>query len=173
MKTNEMIWKTLTTKVGKEPKFRSILVDMGIEIYDSECSEQGFWAVRDTATGRNLVISKDYDGKRTLYGNDGCWDVETKNVRLVDYIGYLRCQREYKNYYDLHPEYNSEYRKLRHRISTEKDSASLWSWELKKIDKKIADLMEERERYAGYYKKSCDGLREVRQRVEELRRQNV
>ena len=168
MTTNEMILKTLTTKMEKEPKYRSVLADMGIEIYDSECSEQGFWAVRDVNTGRNLVISKDYDGKRRLYGNDGCWGVDTKNVRLVDYIGYLRCPSKYKTYYDIHP-VRSEYNVLRDSISTQKRYVFMWERELRKIYKKIGDLMEERDRYGEYLHEAWDGLDRARERVEELR----
>lgn len=168
MTTNEMIWKTLTTKMEKEPKYRSVLADMGIEIYDSECSEQGFWAVRDIATGRNLVVSRGDDGKRRLYGNDGCWDVDTKNVRLVDYIGYLRCPRKYKTWHDIYPE-RSEYSVLRDLISTKKDSISRWEWELRKIHKKIGDLMEVRDRYEEYWNEACDSLDKARERVDELR----
>ena len=168
MTTNEMIWKTLTTKTEKEPKYKSVLADMGIEIYDSESSEQGFWAVRDVNTGRNLVISKDYDGKRRLYGNDGCWDVKTKSVKLVDYIGYLRCPRKYKTYYDIHP-VRSEYNVLRDSISTQKRYVSMWECELRKIHKKIGDLMEERNRYEEYRNEAYDSLDKARERAEELR----
>ena len=168
MTTNEMIWKTLTTKMEREPKYRSVLTDMGIEIYDSECSEQGFWAVRDIATGRNLVISKDYDGKRRLYGNDGCWGVDTKNVRLVDYIGYLRCPRKYKSYYDIYP-VRSEYSTLRDLISTQKRSVSMWEWEIRKVHKKICELTEERDRYEGYWNEACEELGKARERVDELK----
>ena len=46
MNTNEMIYKTLRTKMDKEPKYRDVLADLGIEVFDSNCSTQGFWSVK-------------------------------------------------------------------------------------------------------------------------------
>ena len=113
-------------------------------------------------------MEKDYDGKRRLYGNDGCWDVKTKSVKLVDYIGYLRCPRKYKTYYDIHP-VRSEYNVLRDSISTQKRYVSMWERELRKIHKKIGDLMEERNRYEEYRNEAYDSLDKARERAEELR----
>ena len=45
----------------------------------------------------------------------------------------------------------------------------MWECELRKIHKKIGDLMEERNRYEEYRNEAYDSLDKARERAEELR----
>ena len=95
MTTNEMILKTIKTKLTKTPIYKSILEDLGYEVFDSEESHYGYWAVKNTETGRMILISQGYDGKRRLY--DNCSDIETSDLKKVDYVNLLKTNRPSAN----------------------------------------------------------------------------
>lgn len=92
MTTNEMIYKTITTKLTKEPKYKSILEDMGYKVYNSDMSACGCWTVENPENGRCILFSKGYDSRRRLYG--GYKPVETKDFKKVNFVGYLK-KRKY------------------------------------------------------------------------------
>lgn len=112
MTTNEMIYKTLTTKLTKEPIYKSILEDLGYVVFDSDCSAYSNWAIKNEKTSREIVISKDYDNKRGLF--DPYNRIETKDIRKVDYVGFLNKKRAVFPYPN-----NSEYHEIRTTIQSE------------------------------------------------------
>lgn len=67
MTINEMIYKTLTTKMTKEPKYRKELEALGLEIVANNWSDcYNYWLVRNPVTRRELVINKDYGNKKNI-----------------------------------------------------------------------------------------------------------
>lgn len=175
MTTNEMIYRTLRTKMNKEPKYREVLADMGIEAYDSDSSTQGFWSVKCVATGRMLVISKGYDGRRHLYGGDnGYQHTNARDLKKFDYMGFLKCDRRKEaSPYFTDSSIPTEYRALRCTIRECKSGIRWAERDLAEVDKKIADLMEQKEHYKQRLADAINKLSDARERVEELRRRNV
>lgn len=172
MTTNEMIRRTLKTKTTKEPKYRDVLADMGIEVYDSGNSEQGFWAVRDTATGKNLVISKGYDNRVHIYGDNGFRQVKVKDLSLFDYMGYLKCKRDRKGgtpYFNV-GYVNTEYKGLRCAISDGKRDIRWAERDIKEVDKKIESLMKEKEWHEERLARATNSINVARKRIDELKK---
>lgn len=168
MTTNEMILKTLTTKVTKEPKYKSILEDMGFTIYDSGCSHYNYWAIKCEATGQTLVISRDRGNRRGLFDpyNLIKYDNKENDISKIDFVGYLRTTRYMS---DRTPK-ESEYKKLRKEIKYCKG----WNYEYhkkeldetyKEIDKLYQKLKYHNERIKEYE----DKLTKARKRVKELK----
>ena len=171
MTTNEMIYRTLRTKMDKVPRFKEVLTDLGIEIYDSDSSTQGFWSVRYIPTGRMLVISKGYDNRVHLYGGDsGYRHTHAKDLKKFDYMGFLKCNRSKEaSPYFTDSSMPTEYRDLRCTIRECKSGIRWAERDLAEVDKKIADLMEQREHYKKRLADATNRLSEARWRVEELR----
>ena len=172
MTTNEMIFRTLKTKMNKTPKYAEVLADLGIEVYDSDSSTQGFWSVRYIPTGRMLVISKGYDNKTHLYGGDcGYRGTNAKDLKKFDYMGFLRCNRNKEaSPYFADSFIPTEYKAIRCTIHDCKSAIRCAERDLAEVDKKIADLMYQREYYKKKLTDATDRLSEARRRVEELRR---
>lgn len=74
---NEMIYKTITTKTSKEPKYKDVLKAMGYTVYNSSWSEYDYWAVKNETTDRMIVFSKGYDKKKRLMMNGESLKIET------------------------------------------------------------------------------------------------
>ena len=171
MTTNEMIYSTLRTKMGKVPKYKDILADLGIEVYDSNSSTQGFWSVRYIDTGRMLVISKGYDKRVHLYGGDnGYQHTDAKDLKKFDYIGFLKCNRHKEGTPYFRAGYiDSEYRKLRSDIYEGKRDICWAEREIENLDKKIESLMKEREWQKNRLAKATNRVNMARERVDKLR----
>lgn len=168
MTTNEIIYKTLRTKVNKEPKYMDVLADIGIEIYDSNASSQGFWSVRYIPTGKMLVISKGYDKKNHLYTGRGFCKTNAKDLSKFDYIGFLRCDRN--KYHKPDPCINTEYKELRRTIYECKRDYAWAKRDLDGIDKQIASLMKEKEWHEKRVADATNGLETAMKRIAELKR---
>lgn len=166
MTTNEMIYKTLTTKTTKEPKYKSVLEDMGFTIYDSGLSDYGYWAVKFEATGRVLVISKDRSNKRGLFNPYSLIKHCGKNndILKVDFVGYLR-----KRKYDRTKK-QSVYSELRWKIERYKYWAEYEAKRVTEAQKEVDKALKYLDYCKNEYRKNTDGLRECRARVDELRK---
>ena len=172
MTTNEMIFRTLKTKMNKTPKYVEVLADLGIEVYDSDSSTQGFWSVRYTPTGKMLVISKGYDNKTYLYGGEsGYQKTNAKDLKKFDYMGFLKCDRhkEASPYFADKSYVKTEYKELRSAIYHSKRDMRWAKRELEEIDKKIADLMVRKEWQEKRLAEATDTLKVTRERICELR----
>ena len=168
MTTNEMIFKTLTTKVTKEPKYKSILKDMGFTIYDSDCSHYNYWTIKCEATGQILVISRDRGNKRGLFDLYSLikHDDKENDISKIDFIGYLRTTRRMA---DRIPK-ESEYKELRREIEYCKGWNYKWHKErIEKIEKEIENLNHDLERNKEEIRKLDDKLAKARERVKELK----
>ena len=168
MTINEMIYKTLTTKTTKEPKYSSALKDMGLQIFESGYSHYNYWAVKDKMTGRVLVISRDRGNRRGLF--DPCCLIKHENkknsISNIDFIGYLKTTR---HMIKRTPE-ESEYSKLRKEIRNCKG----WEYkyhedEIEKIQMKIDELNRSLEYHNKQIKDFNNRLAKVRERVKELK----
>ena len=168
MTTNEMILKTLTTKVTKEPKYKSILEDMGFTIYDSDCSHYNYWTIKCEATGQILVISRDRGNKRGLFDPYSLikHDNKENDISKIDFVGYLRTTRRMA---DRIPK-ESEYKKLRKEIEYCKG----WNYEwhkkrIEEIGKEIEALNRNLEYNKEEIRKLDNKLAKVRERIKELK----
>lgn len=168
MTTNEMILKTLTTKVTKEPKYKSILEDMGFTIYDSDCSHYNYWTIKCEATGRILVISRDIENKRGLFDPYNLIKHGNKenDISKIDFVRYLRTTRRMS---DRTPK-ESEYAKLRKEIKYYKGWNYKWYKErIEKIKKEIEKLNNSLEYNKEEIRKLDNKLAKARERVKELK----
>ena len=92
MTTNEMIYKTINTKLTKEPKFKSVLEDMGYEVFNSDWSDYGNWTVKNPKTGRLVALSRSSrGGKRGIY--NGWYCIKEGDISKVNLVGYLGKKR--------------------------------------------------------------------------------
>lgn len=169
MTTNEMIYKTITTKLTKEPKFKSILEDMGYVVYESEWSEYGNWTVKNPKNGRMVALSRSYDRKRGLY--DG-WkyikdstDGDIRKVNLVGYLGKEKISRQ---------RVNAEYKNLRAKIKeckkNIKEQEDYLEFYRDGLDKWLKYYEEKFEACQSQIDKDNARLAEARARVDELRK---
>ena len=68
MTVNEMIYKTLTTKITKEPKYREVLEALGYELdKDHDWSYYDYWGIKMAEDNRVLVISQNRNKERALF----------------------------------------------------------------------------------------------------------
>ena len=166
MTTNEMIYKTINTKLTKEPVYKSVLEDLGYEVYDSDWSAYNNWTVKNKATGRTVVISKNCDNKKGLF--DGGGAIRYTDIKKVNYTAYLSKNKKAKGMpYFIQP--ISEYRRLRDIID---DSKSYIRWRKRDIlfiKKKIEKLNEELDRHNEQISKYQKKLDDARKRVMELK----
>lgn len=172
MTTNEMIFRTLKTKMNKTPKYAEVLADLGIEVYDSDSSTQGFWSVRYIPTGRMLVISKGYDNKTHLYGGkSGYQETNAKDLKKFDYMGFLKCDRhkEASPYFADRLHVNTEHKELRSTIYYNKREISRAKSNISEVDKKIADLMKQKKWQEKRLADATNKLNVARERVSELK----
>jgi len=167
MNTNEMIYKTLRTKMDKEPRYRDVLADLGIEVFDSDCSTQGFWSVKYIPTGNMLVISKGYDNRVHLYGGEnGYQNQNAKDLKRFDYIGFLKRHKKRQVLTD------TKYETLRNSIRLCKRDIKWAERDIADVSKRIADLMEQKEHYDERLADATNRLNAARERVAELRKGN-
>ena len=92
MTVNEMIYKTLTTKITKEPRYKDALEKLGYELVkDHGWSEYDYWGVKMAEDNRILLISKGRDNKRHLYKTAS--HVQTKDITKVDFEKLIKTDR--------------------------------------------------------------------------------
>ena len=166
MTTNEMIYKTINTKLTKEPMYKSVLEDLGYEVYDSDWSAYNNWTVKNKATGRTVVISKNCDNKKGLF--DGGSAIEYTDIKKVNYTAYLGKNKKANGMpYFMQP--ISKYRELRDII---KGSKTCIRWDKRhifSIKKEIEKLNEQLDRYNEQISKYQKKLDDARKRVIELK----
>ena len=166
MTTNEMIYKTINTKLTKEPVYKSVLEDLGYEVYDSTWSAYNNWTVKNKATGRAILLSKGYNNKKGLY--DIASPVKCTDIKKVNYVGYLNKNKEKENrgYFEVN---HSEYYKLRNIIKKSKRSIKHYNEELDCVRKKIEKLNRDIEWYNNEIACDQELLNKTRKRVVELK----
>jgi len=148
MTTNEMIYKTISTKLTKTPKYKDVLEDMGFRVYDSGDSVCGCWTVGLPETNRIVLFSKGYDNKKRLYGGYDDSPIHTTNPKMVDYVGLLKSKRiplrERQGFN------GGKYADIRWVIGLEMDSVRRYEYEIERCERAIArhkeDIREHKQR---------------------------
>lgn len=102
---NEMIYKTLTTKETKVPKYKAILEALGYELVkDHGWSHYDYWAIRIKEDNRILVISQGYDKQKRLYKT--AHFVKTNDISKVDFVNLINTDRSANRWYNRRSETN-------------------------------------------------------------------
>ena len=166
---NEMILKTISTKLNKEPKYKEILEAMGYIVFDSEWSSYNNWSVGNKNNNRLVVLSKGYDNKKRLYG--GGSPIKTNDFRKVDYVGYLNCNRiKYYTPYFNDKGVETKYSKLRYSMKHTKQMIEVTDGIIENLQSRINDLTtrleKEQKSKNGYLKE----LTEIRKEITELKK---
>lgn len=164
---NEMIYRTLTTKLIKEPKYKKELEDLGLVIFDSHWSSMDYWAVKNPVNDRYLVISKDLGNKTRLYKEGISSFTDFAGIKHVNLLNYLIGKR--KRYTE--PKLVGKYHLLRNKIQSSKYWMKVIEDDIKEVDEKIKRLEEEKKRYIDRYNSYENELNEARKRVDEIKRE--
>lgn len=105
---NEMILKTLTTKITKIPKYKEILENLGYELNNThKWSSYNYWGINVPKSKLVLNISKCY-GKKYIFVSG--MTVENFNkAKLFDFVNFLKVKGERHEYslFKFHREYKS------------------------------------------------------------------
>jgi hypothetical protein len=102
---NEMIYKTLTTKETKVPKYKAVLEALGYELVrDHGWSHYDYWAIQLKEDNRILVISTGYDNKKRLYKTAQA--VNSKDIKKVDFVNLININRSATRWYNRRTETN-------------------------------------------------------------------
>lgn len=96
---NEMLYKTLHTKITKEPKYKEVLEALGYELSkDHDWSSYDYWGIM-AADGTVVVISKTREGKKALFKTAHL--IRTNNITKVDLSNLIKTKREpVRGYYE-------------------------------------------------------------------------
>ena len=167
MTTNEMIYKTINTKLTKEPKFKSVLEDMGYEVFNSDWSDYGNWTVMNPKTGRLVALSRSSrGGKRGIY--NGWYCIKEGDISKVNLVGYLGKEKVSRKMV------NTEYKYLRAKIKECKKGIKEYEDYLEfyrdGLDKWLKYYEEKFEACQSHIDKDNARLAEARARVDELRK---
>lgn len=162
MTTNEMIYKTITTKLTKTPVYKSVLEDLGYEVIDREWSSYNNWTIKNKATGNMVMFSKDYDNKRGLF--DGPNRIKTNDFKKVDYVDLLN-----KHKRDSFNNNETKYAKLRRTITSYKWYIDLYKKRIKEKQKEIEKLNNELEEYILRLNHKENELDNTRKEIIELK----
>lgn len=96
---NEMIYKTLTTKETKVPKYKEVLEALGFELVkDHGWSHYDYWAIKLKEDNRILVISQGYDKQKRLYKTASA--VKSKDIKKVDFANLINIDRSATRWYN-------------------------------------------------------------------------
>lgn len=167
MTINEMIYKTLTTKMTKEPKYRKELEALGLEIVKNDWSgHYNYWLVRNPVTKRELVINKDYGNRKNIFNPYDSIAKDSHHIQKVDFLGYLNCNRP--SYYERLPE-ESKYKKWREELIQSKRWIPYHEKEIQKLQRKregIDNEIQYNERNILQYQSRID---KVRNEINELK----
>ena len=160
---NEMIYKTISTKLNRNPKYKEALEAAGFTVYDSDWSGCGCWTVRNDRTGRTVLFSRDYGKRKRLYGRlHPSQPIESGDYRKVDFVSLLNCERNGS----LSPA-ASKYRILRIKIKKLKEGIRYQEKNMEGIRSMIsgleADLRQAEKWRSGY----MDALCELREQIPE------
>ena len=102
---NEMIYKTLTTKETKVPKYKAVLEALGYELVkDHGWSHYDYWAIKIKEDNRILVISQGYDHKRHIYKTANL--IKTNDIAKVDFANLINTDRSANRWYNRRAETN-------------------------------------------------------------------
>jgi len=161
---NEMIYKTISTKLKKEPKYKEILEQLGYTVFDSDYSDYDCWSVKNNETEKMVCFSKGYSTNKKMLFNWGS-AIKSNDFKKVDFVNFLKCKRNYLN--RCVP--NSRYGNLRSIISHNKQSIKWYNEEIDEVQKKIDKLKKDLDRYNKYIEEKEQKLEDARDEVFKLK----
>ena len=155
MTTNEMILNTLKTRTTREPKYKSILEDMGFVVTDEKLVEN-HWRVYNPETGRYLVFWKDGDNRLALYGNHSH---HTGDYSKMDLVGFLKCDRKHDIDFNLGW---SKYKRARFALKDYKEMREYKERDVEEKRQRVEKAMEQ-------LQKELEILNHYNEKIEEIR----
>lgn len=157
---NEMIYKTLTTKTTKEPKYKKELEALGLEIImDGWSGYYNYWSIRNPLTDRELVISKDYAGRKNIFNPYDSIAKDSHYIKKIDFLDYLNCNRPS---YDERLPQKSKYRKWRETLKDNKHWKGYHERKIQELEKekeKLDKAIREQIEYCNKYQDIIDAVR--------------
>lgn len=164
---NEMIYKTLTTKMTKEPKYRKELEALGLEIVENDWSScYNYWLVRNPTTGRELVINKDYGNRKNIFNPYDSIAKDSHHIQKIDFLGYLNCDRP--SYNEKLPQKN-KYREWREALKDGKHWKDYYEKRIQKLKEEKEKLDKAIREQTEYRNKCQDKINTVRCHVEDVK----
>lgn len=161
---NEMIYKTISTKLKKEPKYKEILEQLGYTVFDSDYSDYDYWSVKNNETGKMVCFSKGYSTNKKMLFNWGS-AIKTYDFKKVDFANFLKCKR---NHLDRCVS-TSYYEVLRRKIYYSKRSIKWYNDDIAEVQKKIDKLKKDLDRYNKYIEENEQKLEDARDEVFKLK----
>lgn len=161
---NEMIYKTINTKLKKEPKYKEILEQLGYTVFDSGYSDYDCWSVKNNETEKMVCFSKGYSTNKKMLFNWGS-PIKTYDFKKVDFANFLKRKR---NHLDRCVS-TSHYEVLRRKISYSKRSIKWYNDDIAEVQKKIGKLKEDLDRYNKYIEENEQKLEDARDEVFKLK----
>ena len=173
MTTNEMIYKTMNTKLTKEPIYKSVLEDLGYEVYDSTWSYYNNWTVKNKETGKTILLSKhNYTNKKALFDCPFC--IETNDIKKVNYVDFLSKNRPnvtrpfFENYIYKNFE-RSKYSDLRDDIRDSKWDIKYYNRYINETKEKIEKLKKDIEQCNSDIKRYNEKITDTQKKLEDTR----
>lgn len=161
---NEMIYKTISTKLKKEPKYKEILEQLGYTVFDSDYSDYDCWSVKNNETEKMVCFSKGYSTNKKMLFNWGS-PIKTYDFKKVDFVNFLKCKRNYLD--GCVP--NNHYNDLRRIIYYSKQSIKYYNDDIAEIQKKIDKLKKDLDRCNKYIEENEQKLEDARDEVFKLK----
>lgn len=159
---NEMIYKTLTTKETKVPKYKAILEALGYELVkDHGWSTYDYWAIKLKEDNRILVISTGYDKKKRLYKTASA--IKTKDITKVDFVNLIKINRSETRAWKLRRPDNKiqKYKQAKLDLHTDLSICEDYKKEIQKAEDEIAkkkELLKDWEKRAACDKAALDDI---------------
>lgn len=147
---NEMIYKTLTTKETKVPKYKAVLEALGFELVkDHGWSHYDYWGIKMKEDNRILVISQGYDKIKRLYKTAQA--VKSKDITKVDFVNLINIDRNATRWYNRRlPDTNiQQYKRAKETYETD---LSICEDHKKRIKKAEDELEAEKKRLSDWEK---------------------
>lgn len=152
---NEMIYRTLTTKETKTPKYKEVLESLGFELVkDHGWSHYDYWAIRMYENDRLLVISQGKDHKRHLYKTANF--VNTNDIAKVDFVNLIKTDRSATRWYNRLPKETSVQKYKQAKMSYQ-TNLSIYE-DYKKQLEKVKENVQYWEQLTAVYKKEMDEI---------------
>lgn len=168
MTVNEMIYKTLTTKITKEPKYKDALEKLGYELSkDHDWSSYDYWGIKMAEDNKVLVISKGRDNKRYLFKT--AFRVRTNDIAKVDFENLIKTNRRENRWWNFNvPETRiDKYKRTKNDYRTDLSICENYKKDIAKIEK---ELIEKQKRLEYWIARSEDDKDKLDKIIAELKK---
>jgi len=168
---NEMIYKTLTTKETKTPKYKEVLEALGFELVKGHgWSEYDYWAIKLKEDDRILVISKGRDKQKRLYKT--AQPVKTKDIARVNFANLIKTDRSATRVWNRR-EPETKIQKYKHaRLDYETDMSICEDYK-RRVRKAEEELEKEKEYLVSWEKRAAQAKERLDEIVVEIKRKEI